>query len=571
VNLTFWPLYILGAAALLIVVRKVQLRLQLSRAKHRSLAGHARWSRRFAAQVPFYEYTESEFFTADCAPAEVVGNRRAGFMRLAALFAQRHEKTAQLTANIQSGVSDLQFTSRYRVPFQFSSFVRQHFKLGSFVESSSGATVTDLDGNQLYDLTGSYGVNVFGYDFYKDCIERGIERVRNLGPVLGALHPVVAYNVERLKKISGLDEISFHMSGTEAVMQAVRLARYHTRRKYLVRFCGAYHGWWGDVQPGVGNPMTAHETYTLKDMDDAALRVLRNRRDIACVLVNPLQAMHPNSNAPGDSALIDSGRRAQYNRAAYTEWLRKLRAVCTEKNIVLIFDEVFVGFRLAAGGAQEYFGVRADMVTYGKTLGGGLPVGVVCGRRELMKRFREDRPADICFARGTFNSHPYVMGAMYEFLQRLETPEMQAKYVGLDERWNERARSLNERLRAADLPVQVTNLSSIWTVSYLRPSRYNWMFQYYLRAEGLALSWVGTGRFIFPMDYTDEHFEAVAARILAAASRMSSEGWWWSDPTLTNKTIKRRVLKEMLRARWRRAGAQSTPHEAGTPALYNKV
>jgi glutamate-1-semialdehyde 2,1-aminomutase len=563
--------YILGAIVLLIVLRKVQLRLQLSRAKHRSLAGHARWSRRFAAQVPFYEYTESEFFTADCAPAEVVGSRRAGFMRLAALFAQRHEKTAQLTANIQSGVSDLQFTSRYRVPFQFSSFVRQHFKLGSFVESSSGATVTDLDGNQLYDLTGSYGVNVFGYDFYKDCIERGIERVRNLGPVLGALHPVVAYNVERLKKISGLDEISFHMSGTEAVMQAVRLARYHTRRKYLVRFCGAYHGWWGDVQPGVGNPMTAHETYTLKDMDDAALRVLRNRRDIACVLVNPLQAMHPNSNAPGDSALIDSGRRAQYNRAAYTEWLRKLRAVCTEKNIVLIFDEVFVGFRLAAGGAQEYFGVRADMVTYGKTLGGGLPVGVVCGRRELMKRFREDRPADICFARGTFNSHPYVMGAMYEFLQRLETPGMQAKYVGLDERWNERARSLNERLRAADLPVQVTNLSSIWTVSYLRPSRYNWMFQYYLRAEGLALSWVGTGRFIFPMDYTDSDFEAVAARILAAASRMSSEGWWWSDPTLTNKTIRRRVLKEMLRARWRRAGAQSTPREAGTAALYNKV
>jgi glutamate-1-semialdehyde 2,1-aminomutase len=570
VNATFL-FYILGAILLLIVLRKAQLRLQLSRAKHRSLAGHARWSRRLAALVPFYEYTEGEFFAADCAPAEVAASRRTGFMRLAALFAQRHEKTAGLTASLQGGVSDLQFTSRYRVPFQFSSFVRQHFKLGSVLESSSGPTVTDLDGNQLYDLTGSYGVNVFGYDFYKDCIERGMERVRNLGPVLGAVHPVVAYNVERLKKISGLDEVSFHMSGTEAVMQAVRLARYHTRRKYLVRFCGAYHGWWGDVQPGVGNPMTAHETYTLKDMDDRSLRVLRNRRDIACVLVNPLQAMHPNSNAPGDSSLIDSGRRAEYNRAAYTEWLRKLRAVCTEKNIVLIFDEVFVGFRLAAGGAQEYFGVRADMVTYGKTLGGGLPVGVVCGRRDLMKRFREDRPADICFARGTFNSHPYVMGAMYEFLQRLETPAMQAKYVGLDDRWNNRARSLNERLRAADLPVQVTNLSSIWTVSYLRPSRYNWMFQYYLRAEGLALSWVGTGRFIFPIDYTDADFEAVAARILAAASRMSSEGWWWSDPTLTNKTIRRRVLKEMLRARWGRAAGQSTPREEGTAALYNKV
>ena len=569
-NPTF-VLYILATLVLLAVLRKAQLRLQLSRAKHRSLAGHSRWSRRFAALVPFYEYTESEFFAADAAPGEVAAQRRAGFMRLAALFAQRYEKTASLTARIQSGVSDLQFTSRYRVPFQFSTFVRQHFKLGSIVESSSGVTVTDADGNQLYDLTGSYGVNVFGYDFYKDCIERGAAHVHNLGPVLGALHPIVAYNVERLKEISGLDEVSFHMSGTEAVMQAVRLARYHTRRKYLVRFCGAYHGWWGDVQPGVGNPMTAHETYTLKDMDDAALRVLRSRRDIACVLVNPLQAMHPNSSAPGDSALIDSGRRAEYNRAAYTEWLRKLRTVCTERNIVLIFDEVFVGFRLAPGGAQEYFGVRADMVTYGKTLGGGLPVGVVCGRHALMKRFRDDRPADICFARGTFNSHPYVMGSMYEFLQRLQTPGMQAKYVGLDERWNTRARLLNERLRAAGLPVQVTNLSSIWTVSYLQPSRYNWMFQYYLRAAGLALSWVGTGRFIFTIDYPDVDFEAVAARILAAAVAMHSEGWWWSDAALTNKAIRRRVLKEMLRARWRRAGAQSAPREAGTAALYNKV
>ena len=564
-------IYVLGGIALLFVLRKAQLRLQLSRAKHRSLAGHSRWSRRFAALVPFYEYTDSEFFAADSAPTEVVAQRRAGFMRLASLFAQRFEKTASLTANLQSGVSDLQFTSRYRVPFQFSSFVRQHFKLGSALESSSGPTVTDLDGNQLYDLTGSYGVNVFGYDFYKECIERGAERVRDLGPVLGAFHPVVAYNVERLKQISGLDEVSFHMSGTEAVMQAVRLARYHTKRKNLVRFCGAYHGWWGDVQPGVGNPMTARETYTLKDMDEASLRVLRSRSDIACVLVNPLQAMHPNKNAPGDSALIDSGRRAEYNRTAYTEWLRKLRAVCTEKNIVLIFDEVFVGFRLASGGAQEYFGVRADMVTYGKTLGGGLPVGVVCGKRNLMKRFNEDRPADICFARGTFNSHPYVMGSMYEFLQRLQTPQMQEKYAGLEERWNGRAQQLNESLCTAGLPVQVTNLSSIWTVSYLRPSRYNWMFQYYLRAEGLALSWVGTGRFIFPIDYTDADFAEVAARILAAASSMSSEGWWWSDAALTNKAIRRRVLKEMLRARRHRAAGQSTPREAGTAALYNKV
>ena len=240
--------------------------------------------------------------------------------------------------------------------------------------------------------------------------------------MLGSYHPVITDNVARLCAISGLDEVSFHMSGTEAVMQAVRLARYHTGRSHLVRFAGAYHGWWGDVQPGVGNPISPHETYTLADMSERTLHVLKTRRDIACVLVNPLQALHPNANAPADSALVDSSRKGHFDRAAYGEWLKALREVCTERGIVLIFDEVFVGFRLAAGGAQEYFGVRADMVTYGKSLAGGLPIGVVCGRKDLMRRFRDDRPVDICFARGTFNSHPYVMTAMDEFLTRLADP-----------------------------------------------------------------------------------------------------------------------------------------------------
>src|SRR5262249_28544554 len=152
-------------------------------------------------------------------------------------------------------------------------------------------------GCTAYDLAGSYGVNVFGYDFYKDCIDAGIERVRRLGPVLGAYHPLIQENIDRLRDISGLDEVSFHMSGTEAVMQAVRLARFHTPKSHLVRFAGAYHGWWDDVQPGPGNPKVPRDTYTLREMDERTLRVLRTRRDIACVLVNPSQALHPNAGA----------------------------------------------------------------------------------------------------------------------------------------------------------------------------------------------------------------------------------------------------------------------------------
>jgi glutamate-1-semialdehyde 2,1-aminomutase len=541
--------YGIGGAALATSVVKLRKRLELSQAKHKSLAGHSRMSRLLAGFVPFYEYDADRFFNSDDAPADIAARRRAGFERLSELYKARFAETVRRTAEASADISDLQFTRAYRVPFQYSRMVREHLPSGSLVQSSSGVTVTDLDGNRFYDLTGSYGVNVMGYDFYKGAIERGAALVRNLGPVLGSYHPLIIDNVKLLKQISGLDEVSFHMSGTEAVMQAVRLARYHTGKSHLVRFAGAYHGWWGDVQPGVGNPVPAHETYTLTEMSEETLHVLRTRRNIACVLVNPLQALHPNASAPSDSSLLDSSRTAHFDKAAYTEWLKRLREVCTERNIALIFDEVFVGFRVAKGGAQDYFGVRADLVTYGKTLGGGLPIGVVCGTHDLMKRFRDDRPADICFARGTFNSHPYVIAAMNDYLRFLQTPEADAIYRDLDSIWDGRARQLNERLHDAGLPVTVANLSSIWTVCYTQPSRYNWMLQYYLRAEGLALSWIGTGRLIFSLNYTDADFAAVTDRFVAAAKAMHDDGWWWNNPTQTNKTIRRTILKEMIRQR----------------------
>ena len=542
-------LSLLAAAGLAAAWSKLSQRLALSRAKHPSLTGHSRMAKRVASMVPGYAYDEERFFGSDSAPAEVQTRRREGFARLAAHLNTRHEKSIALTKQARAGISDLQFTGAYRVPFQYSQYLRERLSVGAFVQRTDGVKVIDLDGQAFYDLTGSYGVNVFGHDFYKACIAEGSARVAELGPILGNYHPAVAWNVEQLKAISGLDEVSFHMSGTEAVMQAVRLARYHTRRKYLVRFSGAYHGWWEDVQPGPGNPLPPGHTYTLKEMDPRTLKVLAQRKDIACVLVNPLQALHPNAAAPGDSALIDSGRKAHFDRDAYAAWLKQLREVCTARGIVLIFDEVFMGFRLGVGGAQAYFGVAADMVTYGKTLGGGLPVGVVCGKAALMKRYREERPADLCFARGTFNSHPYVMGAMQVFLERLHSEPVRAMLDDLDGVWNRRAEQLNLKLREAGVPVQVANLTSVWTVFYTQPSRYNWMLQFYLREQGLALSWVGTGRLIFSLNYTAADFDAVCSRFVAAARAMQGDGWWWHEPRITNKTIRRGLLKEMLRQR----------------------
>lgn len=531
-------------AALAWFVPRLVSRLRLSRAKHPTLAGHARMSRRAARLLPGYELSQRRFFDVDGAPPAIADARRSAFERLAAHYAPHRSEAIDAADELEARLPDLAFTRRYRVPFPFSRLVRERLRLGAFAVETHGPLVRDPDGNEAMDLTGSYGVNLFGHEFYKACLADASERARSLGPLLGPYHPCVRNNVERLCELSGLDAVSFHMSGTEAVMQAVRLARYHTRRRKVVTFCGAYHGWWDGVQPGVGNPVGSSDLFMLSELSDRTLRVLETRRDIACVLVNPLQALAPNKPAAGDSTLVSNGRQARFDKDAYRTWLQALRRVCTERGIVLILDEVFLGFRLGRRGAQGFFDVSADMVTYGKTLGGGLPVGVVCGHAALMRRYREDAPADICFARGTFNAHPMVMAAMDAFLTRIEQPEIAALWDGMEDRWDARRSALNARLAEAGLPIRLEGMVSVWTVIYERPSRYNWMLQFYLRREGLQLPWIGTGRFIFSEDYDDERFEEVAERILRAARAMDADGWWWTGP----RSVRRQLLGELLAA-----------------------
>jgi glutamate-1-semialdehyde 2,1-aminomutase len=144
------------------------------------------------------------------------------------------------------------------------------------------------------------------------------------------------------------------------------------------------------------------------------------------------------------------------------------------------------------------------------------------------------------------------MTAMDEFLGRLASPNFRSIYHGLDELWNRRAAQLNGLMTEHGLPVRVANLSSIWSVHYTEPSRHNWMLQYYLRAEGLALSWVGTGRLIFSLNYTEVDFAEVTKRFLAAAEKMKQDGWWWHEASLTNGKIRRQILKEMIASRFAR-------------------
>src|SRR5262249_32853215 len=145
-------------------------------------------------------------------------------------------------------------------------------------------------------------------------------------------------------------------------------------------------------------------------------------------------------------------------------------------------------------------------------------------------------------------------------------PEVRELYRGADALWNERARRLNQRLAAEGLALEVSNLQSIWTVCYKRPGRYNWMLQYYLRAAGLMLSWVGTGRLIFSLDYPEAEFETVCQKLIAGARQMEEDGFLWSDPALTNRSIQLRVLKEMIAHRLRSAAPRPASGPAAPPA-----
>jgi glutamate-1-semialdehyde 2,1-aminomutase len=203
-------------------------------------------------------------------------------------------KAKQLNDTLVAGLSDIRFTDTNRVPFQFQKETRARYRVASITQSSEGPVLVDVDGGRAIDVSGSYGVNVCGYDAYKGFVDRAWNRVKDLGPnVLGPVHPIISDVLPALKKIANKEEVSFHMSGTEAVMCAVRLCRFNTGRKLIVQFAGAYHGWWDGVQPGPGSERANADVLYLNDMSPAALRCIAARADeIACVCVSPLQGLN---------------------------------------------------------------------------------------------------------------------------------------------------------------------------------------------------------------------------------------------------------------------------------------
>lgn len=493
--------------------------------------------------IPKYDLSEEEFFSCDGATAEVAKRRRAALEALSAKWKTKYPKCKEFSNDLKKMISDLRFTNGRAFP-AFNAVLQKYLDPSMALDRTEGVDVVDLDGNSSMDISGSYGVNVCGYEQYKAFIEEGWKSAKKQGLFLGSLDKTVLDNIQMLREISHQPEVSFHMSGTEAVMCAVRVARFNTKKKLCVTFGGAYHGWWDGMQPVAGNERIPDDVLCLKDMNALSLKVIEARSsEIAAVLINPLQCFHLNQSPPSDPVLSSNTRKVGPT-PGYKEWLHKLRQLCSRTGVTLIFDEVYTGFRLHPRGAQGAYDINADIICYGKTLGGGLPIGVVCGPKELMARGDAKKAARINYVIGTFAGHPFVMATMNAFLRWLKKDETVKSYDLMAQNIDRFIAQANKTFKEKSYPIELTNWFSVWSILYTEPGRYHWMFQYYLKDAGVNLSWVGTGRLLFSLEWQEADYDRLLERLLVACEAMKQGGWW--EPPVAN--IKTKLMGEILPA-----------------------
>ena len=323
-----------------------------------------------------------------------------------------------------------------------------------FLDHGMGSHVWDVDGNEYIDLIGSWGPLILGHCC--QAVEQAVTAAISKGLSFGAPTAAEVEMAQLVCRMTGLEMVRMVNSGTEAVMSALRLARGATGRGKIIKFAGCYHGHsdamlvkagsgalTGGAPDSAGVPADiAADTLTASYNDLASVEalLLANPGQVAAVIVEPVAAnMGVVPPQPG--------------------FLQGLRQLCDQHGSLLIFDEVITGFRLAPGGAQEYFGVRADLVTYGKIIGGGMPVGAYGGSRRLMELVA---PLGPVYQAGTLSGNPVAMAAGLAQLRILSsTPGI---YADLERKGAALEAGLKQAL--AGMPAQVNRVGSLLTVFF---------------------------------------------------------------------------------------------------------
>src|SRR6202035_2225462 len=358
-----------------------------------------------------------------------------------------------------------------------------------FTTHSDGSKVWDVDGNEYVDFVMGFGASIFGHR--PSFVVEAVKKQLDLGFEIGPIQPIAGEVAELVREFTGMQRVAFTNTGSEAVLAATRVARTVTGRDKIAVFAGAYHGIFDEVlfrpltvngetrtaasAPGV--PASAVSQVIVLDYGNPqSLDILRARgSEIAAVLVEPVQ-----------SRRLDLQPR---------EFLHELRKITKETGSALVFDEVVTGFRVEPGGAQAYFGVRADLATYGKVIGGGISIGAVSGDPKYMDALDGGQwnSADnsfpevgVTFFAGTFVRHPLALAAAKAVLTHLKEkgPELQER---LGERTAQLAIELQAILDEFDAPYQLTQFSSLIHLVYPGDQKFAGLLFYLLRERGIHI------------------------------------------------------------------------------------
>jgi glutamate-1-semialdehyde 2,1-aminomutase len=329
---------------------------------------------------------------------------------------------------------------------------------------SLGSNLWDVDGNQYIDLIMGYGINLFGHNppFVKQAIEEQLDR----GIHLGIQSEIVGEVAELICELTQMERVAFSNTGTEAVMTAIRLARTATNRHKIALFSGSYHGHFDGtlvkaqtvdetihtVPRAPGVPLNiVKDVLVLEYGNPRSLDTIKDQEcELAAVLVEPVQSRNPSLQPK--------------------EFLQKLRQLTKKAGIILIFDEMVTGFRIHPGGAQAWFGIEADLATYGKIVGGGMPIGVIAGKAAYMDAIDGGMwnygdssypQVEKTFFAGTHCKHPLAMAAARAVLKYLKShgPSLQQQ---LNQRTSQFAEALNAYFEEDGLPIQIKHFGSLF-------------------------------------------------------------------------------------------------------------
>ena len=346
------------------------------------------------------------------------------------------------------------------IPGGVNSPVRAFKSVGGtpvFIQKAKGAYLYDVDGNAYIDYINSWGPMILGHAF--EPVVEAIQRKASDSTSFGAPTALEIEMAELIKSMApNVDLIRMVSSGTEACMSAIRLARGFTGRNKIIKFEGCYHGHADSFLVKAGSGVATFNIQTIpgvtagvandtlaapyNNLEAVEQLVAENKNEIAAIIIEPVA---------GNMGCI-------LPQPGFLEGLRK---ICTEENIVFIFDEVMTGFRLAAGGAQERLKIDADLVTYGKVIGAGMPVGAFGGKLEIMKHIA---PLGNVYQAGTLSGNPLAMIAGYTLLSHLKNnPSI---YSDLETKANYLKDGLQKALQATDLPFVINHLGSMLSVHF---------------------------------------------------------------------------------------------------------